>query len=78
MNRVPPAQQCFDTLQAAAEQVDLGLIPQLELVRLQGTAQVALKLQALLQAGSHVGVVGAPGVAPAFLGCIHRRIGVTQ
>ena len=74
--RVTPAQQRLDPGQAIAVAGKLRLIMQDELALLLSVAQIAFQFQTLQGTGVHVGLVELEVVLAAFLGVIHRGVGV--
>ncbi len=73
-----PAQQCLDRRRLAVVGVQQRLVGQAELFALDGAVQGMLQLQLALDAGQCVLAVVLVGVAPRFLGRVHRGIGGTQ
>ena len=71
-----PAQQCFDTGDRRARQLELGLVMQEELVALQGLLQARLQRQTLERLSLHFLGVEVKIVLPFFLGGVHGNIGV--
>ena len=74
--RVIPADQNLAAGHGPADEVDLRLVMQHELVLLHGAAQVVFDHHALDGAGIHVALEELVIVASQFLGVVHRRIGV--
>ncbi|MOA05725.1 hypothetical protein D3C78_1253350 [compost metagenome] len=73
-----PADQRLHAYQRATGEIDLGLVPDLELVLDQRAVQAVLQLQPCHGAGIHVGGVELEGVLAAVLGSVHRGIGIDQ
>ena len=71
-----PAQQRFGAGQALAVATELRLVIQDEFVLLQRMAQIAFQFQTLQRTGVHVGLIELEVVLAAFLGVVHRRVGV--
>lgn len=75
-SRVTPAQQRFGTGQALAVATELRLVVKGELLLFKGMTQVAFQLQTFQRGGVHVRLIELEVVLAAFLGVIHRRVGV--
>ncbi|MNN35072.1 hypothetical protein D3C81_1489100 [compost metagenome] len=75
---VGPAGQGFDAVQAAAGDVDLWLVMQLQLVQVQSLAQGGFQPQPFLRAAVHFAAVETRVAAAAVLGLVHGHVGVMQ
>src|SRR5690606_31383453 len=73
--RVVPAHQRLGVEDAAAVQVNLRLVDQVELVVVQRAPQLGLRLQALLLLRRQLGGERLPAVAGAALAGVHRHVG---
>ncbi|MCY1285441.1 hypothetical protein D9M70_343770 [compost metagenome] len=75
---VVPAHQRFGPYHAAVGQGQLRLELQAQLVAVDGLAQLALQLQALVDGRLHFRGEEVQRIAPGLLGPVHRRIGLLE
>src|SRR5690606_9055201 len=73
-----PAQQCLRTDNAAAQDLDLGLVVQQELVARQRVAQPIYPFKTVESLVAQVGGEVSKVVAAQGLGAEHGRVGVAQ
>ena len=76
--RLVPADECFGLDDAAAGDFHDGLVVQLEFLPVQPLLQVAQQQAAVLRFLLHGRRELAKLVAPLFLGCVHRQVGVLE
>jgi hypothetical protein len=76
--RMLPAQQGFEAADAAARQVQLGLVVQQEFAALQRLAQLRLELDALGRVLVQRRGIELPGVAAIVLGAVHGGVGALE
>ena len=73
-----PAHQRLEAGDLAAAQGDQRLVVERQLVALERLAQLALDLEPAQRPGPHLGVEELAAGAAAFLGPVHRRVGVAD
>ena len=73
-----PAQQCLGAGDAAAAKVELRLVPQRELVSLDGPAKLALEADPRERRDVHPLLEIHVAPAAALLRAVHRRVGIAQ
>ena len=75
---VLPADQRLEAGDLAGAQADHRLVVERELVAVERVAQLAFDLEPAHRAGPHLGVEEDAAGAAAFLGPVHRRVGVAD
>ena len=76
--RMVPTQECFETVDAVAPDVDHGLVPDRQLTAVERIDELDAQLQSLEHLLAHAGLEHLEAALAATLGEVHRDVGIAD